>query len=85
VRPLLKKRTMDANVPGTHQPIPNLSFLSKVVEKIVDARRLKHINGLVTALYFRSTSRPTVHIGLPFYRDINLISSCSLSPNKLIG
>ena len=39
VRPLLKKRTMDLNDPASYRPISNLSFLSKVVEKIADSER----------------------------------------------
>jgi len=41
-RPLLKKRTLDPNAPASYRPISNLSFVSKVVEKIVDARFAAH-------------------------------------------
>jgi len=43
VRPLLKKRTADINYPASYRPISNLSFLSKVVEKVVDGRLWEHI------------------------------------------
>jgi len=42
VRPLLKKRTLDSNDPASYRPISNLSFVFKVVEKVVDARLAAH-------------------------------------------
>ena len=36
VRPLLKKRTLDPNDPASYRPISNLSFVSKVIEKVVN-------------------------------------------------
>ena len=44
VRPLLKKRTQDPNDPASYRPISNLSFVSKVIEKVVDARLTDHVN-----------------------------------------
>jgi len=44
VRPLLKKRTMDPNDPASHRTVSNLSFVSKVVEKVVDARFADHVD-----------------------------------------
>lgn len=43
VRPLLKKQSLDPNDPSSYRPISNLSFVSKVVEKVVDARLSEHI------------------------------------------
>ena len=40
VRPLLQKHTMDL---ASYRPMSNLSFLSKVVEKVVDGRLSEHI------------------------------------------
>jgi hypothetical protein len=42
VRPLLKKSSLDPNDPSSYRPISNLSFVSKVVEKVVDARISNH-------------------------------------------
>ena len=42
MRPLLKKRTLDSNDPALYRPISNLGFVSKVVEKVVDARLAAH-------------------------------------------
>ena len=44
VRPLLKKRTLDPNAPASYRPISNLSFVSKVIEKVVDARLTDHVH-----------------------------------------
>jgi len=42
MRPLLKKRTLDPNDPASYRPISNPSFVSKVVEKVVDGRFAAH-------------------------------------------
>jgi hypothetical protein len=42
VRPLLKKSSLDVNDPSSYRPISNLSFVSKIVEKVVDARMSSH-------------------------------------------
>jgi len=42
VRPLLKKRTLDPNDTALYRLISNLSFISKVIEKVVDARFVTH-------------------------------------------
>ena len=39
VRPLLKKVTLDPNLYQNYRPVSNLSFLSKIIEKLV-AKRL---------------------------------------------
>ena len=43
VPPQLKKPNVDPNDPASYRPISNLSFLSQVVEKIVDARLSEHV------------------------------------------
>ena len=40
VKPLLKKATLDPNILKNYRPVSNLSFISKIVEKVV-ANRLK--------------------------------------------
>jgi len=42
VRPVLKKSTMNPLDPSSYRPISNLSFLSKVIEKVVDSRLSEH-------------------------------------------
>ena len=33
-KPLLKKRTLDASVMNNYRPVSNLSFISKIIEKV---------------------------------------------------
>ena len=42
VRPLLKKSSLDPNDPSSYRPISNLSFVSKIIERVVDARISSH-------------------------------------------
>jgi hypothetical protein len=58
VRPLLKKKTLDPNDPSSYRPISNLSFVSKVVEKVVDARLTEHSNKFELFPVFQSAYRP---------------------------
>ena len=43
IKPLLKKSTLDPDDFQNFRPVSNLSFLSKVIEKIVAAQLLKHL------------------------------------------
>ena len=58
VRPLLKKQMLDPNDPASFRPISNLSFVSKVVEKVVDARIAEHVNRHQLLPVFQSAYRP---------------------------
>ena len=58
VRPLLKKRTMDVNDAASYRPISNLSFLSKIVEKVVDARLTEHVESHRLLRTLQSAYRP---------------------------
>ena len=58
IRPLLKKQTLDPNDPASYRPISNLSFVSKVVEKVVDARIAEHVNRHQLLPVFQSAYRP---------------------------
>ena len=42
IRPLLKKPSLDASDLNNYRPISNFSFLSKTVERLVDARFVAH-------------------------------------------
>ena len=44
IRPRLKKPNLDLNDVASYRPISNRSFLSKVVEKVVDVRLSDHMN-----------------------------------------
>ena len=43
-RPLLKRSNLDAGDINSYRPISNLSFVSKVLERIIDARFTEHAN-----------------------------------------
>ena len=58
VRPLLKKSSLDPNDPNSYRPIPNLSFVSKIVEKVVDARLTSHLRTHNLLPVFQSAYRP---------------------------
>jgi hypothetical protein len=44
VLPLLKKMNLDPEILKNFRPVSNLSFLSKLIERVVDARFEKHLN-----------------------------------------
>jgi len=44
VRPLLKKRGLDANQLKNFRPVSNLSFLSKLLERVVQSRLQSYLN-----------------------------------------
>ena len=44
VRPILKKDGLDENDPQNYRPVSNLPFLSKILEKVVSAQLLDHLN-----------------------------------------
>jgi hypothetical protein len=43
VQPLLKKPTLDPEILKNYRPVSNLSFISKVIEKVIAARLLDHM------------------------------------------
>ena len=43
VLPLIKKPGLDPHVFKNYRPVTNLSFLSKLIEKVISSRILKHI------------------------------------------
>ena len=43
VRPLLKKDNLDINILNNYRPVSNLSFISKIIEKIVLIQILSHL------------------------------------------
>ena len=44
VRPTLKEHWLDTEDAANYRPVSNLSFLSKIMEKVVDCRLDKHLN-----------------------------------------
>jgi hypothetical protein len=58
VRPLLKKSSLDPIDPSSYRPISNLSFVSKIVDKVVDARLSNHTSKHNLLPVFQSSYRP---------------------------
>ena len=58
VRPLLKKSNLDRNNLKNYRPVSNLSFLSKILEKIVLAQIFEHINSNSLLPQNQSAYRP---------------------------
>jgi len=58
VRPLLKKQTLDQNDPSSYRPISDLSFVSKIVERVVDASLSKQTAKHNLIPVFQSAYRP---------------------------
>ena len=44
IRPLIKKPDLDANVLKNYRPVSNLPYISKILEKVVDARLESHLS-----------------------------------------
>ena len=49
---------MDVNDAASYRPISNLFFLSKIVEKVVEARLTEHVEGHRLLPTFQSAYRP---------------------------
>jgi hypothetical protein len=58
VKPLLKKTSLDSEDLKNYRPISNLSFMSKVLEKVVLSQILPHINCNKLLSDFQSAYRP---------------------------
>ena len=44
ITPILKKPSLDRNDMKNYRPVTNLSFLSKIIEKVVSKQFLEHVN-----------------------------------------
>ena len=58
VKPLLKKPSLDPNVLKNYRPVSNLSFLSKVLEKVVLGQLLDYLNKHELIPHSQSAYRP---------------------------
>jgi len=56
VRPLSTKRSLDPDDPASYRPISNLCFVSKIVEKVMDARLCAHAH--TVTVYYQCVSPP---------------------------
>ena len=57
VSPVLKKPTLNRDDMKNYQPVSNLSFLSKIPEKVVASRLSSHINSSHTSNDYESAYR----------------------------
>src|SRR5664279_3109305 len=57
--PLLKKPTLDSSDLNSFRPISNLSFVSKIVERVADSRFVEHVE---KTLFFQCSSPHTESI-----------------------
>ena len=57
-RPLLKKPSLDASDVNNYRPISNLSFISKTIERLVDARLVSYAdNNKLFPVFYQSAYR----------------------------
>ncbi|KAK7096607.1 hypothetical protein V1264_005883 [Littorina saxatilis] len=59
VKPLLKKSNLDVNVLKNYRPVSNLSFLSKIIEKVVLKQLLVYLNTHDLISHSQSAYRPS--------------------------
>lgn len=57
VKPLLKKQDLDPNKPSNYRPVSNLSFLSKLLEKLALQQMLEHVSKYDLFARFQSAYR----------------------------
>ena len=52
IQPLWKKTGLDNDILKNYRPVSNLTFISKVIEKVISGRLIEHLinNGLVDPL-----------------------------------
>ena len=58
VTPLLKKHSLDPNDLKNYRPVSNLSFMSKLLEKVVASQLMPHLNRYNLFSNFQSAYRP---------------------------
>lgn len=49
-RPRLKKANIDDKIFKNFRPVPNLAFVSKVIEKAVSYQAIKHVDSIMTSV-----------------------------------
>jgi len=88
VRPLLKKSTMNPQDSSSCRSISNLSFLSKVIEKVVDSTLSEHIDDYHLLPIIQSAYRPyhsTETAIVSIHNDmIEIVDQCHISALTLL-
>ena len=75
VKPLLKKPSLDKNLLKNYRPLSNLSFLCKILEKVVLHKRLSHLQANNLCNPFQSAYRAGHSTETVFSRVLNDILS----------
>ena len=86
ITPLLKKPTLDANLPSSFRPISNLTTFSKLIERLVQTRLQPHITSSPNFPPNQSAYRPLHSTETAMVRIVNdlLAGSGSGTPTLLV-
>ena len=68
VKPLLKKSTLDPNDMKNYQPVSNLSFMSKILEKVVAYQLLSHLSSTIGSMVSSLHIVQVTVLKLPFLK-----------------
>ena len=86
VTPLLKKPTLDPDIASSYRPISNLSFISKLIERLVVKRFSVHVNQHTLLPAHQSAYRPfhsTETAVLSVHNDlVRAVDDCRAGRNK---
>ena len=83
IRPLLKKVSLDSEVLKNYRPVSNLSFLSKLLERVVATRLNEHCtdNNLDVSFQSAYTKQTTV---VKLLSTVFIMTSCKLLTEKAV-
>ncbi|XP_077862475.1 uncharacterized protein LOC144344404, partial [Saccoglossus kowalevskii] len=81
IKPLLKKASLDSNMLKNYRPISNLSFISKVLERVVASRVKQHLENYSLYEEFQSAYRTAHSTETALLRVANDVL-CSIDNSK---
>ena len=71
ITPLLKKPSLDPNDLRNYGPVSNLSFMSKILEKVVVFQLMSHLNRHNLFSSFQSAHRPGHSTAIALLKVVN--------------